>query len=50
MAQRFDKDLLCDPPVFGHDNQIVDIALDYFMEHIIKDDLDCPLVSCSYIL
>ena len=37
-------------PLFGLHHQIIDIALDFFVEHIVKNCLRCPLVSCSCIL
>jgi len=37
-------------PFFGPDHQIIDIALDCFVEYIIKNYLHRPLVSCSCIL
>jgi len=36
--------------LFKLDHHIVNIALDIFMEHIIKNCLYCPLVSYSYII
>jgi len=30
-------------PLFEIDHQIIDIALDFFMEHIVKNYLYCPL-------
>jgi len=36
--------------LFELDDQIIDIALDIFTEHIIKNYLYCPLASYSYII
>jgi len=37
-------------PLFGFHYQIIDIALDFFVEHIVKNYLHCPLLRRSYIL
>ena len=36
--------------LFELDHQIIDIALNFFMEHIIKNCLYCPLMSYSSII
>ena len=37
-------------PLFELDNEIIDIALDFLMGHIIKNCFCCPLVSYSCII
>ena len=37
-------------PLSELDHQIIDVALNFFMQHIIKNCLYCPLVSYSCII